>query len=47
MDTLAKLKEKEVIDFLKSIKIKVADLEDELMNKEKLSLVTTGILKFL
>jgi len=38
MDTLAKLKEKEVIDFLKSIKIKVVDLEDELMNKEKLSL---------
>lgn len=38
MDTLDKLKEKEVIDYLKSLKTKVADIEDELMNKEKLSL---------
>jgi hypothetical protein len=38
MDTLSKLKEKDVMDFLKLIKVKVADLEDELMNKEKLSL---------
>ena len=38
MDTLDKLKEKEVIDYLKTIKTKVADIEDELMNKEKLSL---------
>lgn len=38
IDTLAKLKEKDVIDFLKTIKVKVTDLEDEFMNKEKLSL---------
>jgi hypothetical protein len=38
MDTLSKLKEKDVMDFLKLIKVKVADLEDELMNKERLSL---------
>ncbi len=38
IDTLEKLKEKDVIDFLKLHKIKSADLEDELMNKERLSL---------
>lgn len=38
MDTLAKLKEKDVLDFLKTNKMKVTDLEDEYMNKEKLSL---------
>ena len=38
MDTLSKLKEKDVLDFLKTNKIKVTDLEDEYMNKEKLSL---------
>ena len=38
IDTLAKLKEKDVLDFLKTIKVKVTDLEDEFMNKEKLSL---------
>lgn len=47
MDTLDKLKEKEVIDYLKSLKTKVADIEDELMNKEKLSLKGLQVLCFI
>lgn len=47
MDTLDKLKEKEVIDYLKSIKTKSAEIEDELMNKEKLSLKGLQIFCFI
>lgn len=38
IDSLTKLKEKNIINVLKSNKIKISEIEDELMNKDKITL---------
>lgn len=44
MDILDKLKEKENLDFLKSKKIKLIDIQDEIMNNETISMKVFDVL---